>query len=82
MPVKIGIKMRQISSVDQRSENFGVVATLMMKWEDPALAFRPDAAQTRAQVYTRSLSRELNEEGKLWPDFSIYNPAGQPMDPE
>lgn len=77
VPVKIGIKMQQISSVDQRSENFGVVATLMMKWEDPALAFRPDAAQTRVQVYTReSFTRKLNEEGKLWPDFSIYNQQG------
>ncbi len=77
VPVKIGIKMQQISNVNQRSENFGVVATLMMKWEDPGLAFRPDAAQTQAQVYTReSFTRKLNEEGKLWPDFSIYNQQG------
>ncbi|HOD75697.1 MAG TPA: hypothetical protein PKJ17_06695, partial [Syntrophorhabdaceae bacterium] len=77
VPVKIGIKMQQISNVDQRSENFGVVATLMMKWEDPLLAFRPDAAQTRAQVYTReSFTRKLSEEGRMWPDYSIYNQQG------
>jgi hypothetical protein len=77
VPVKIGIKMQQISNVDQRSENFGVVATLMMKWEDPLLAFRPDTVQTRAQVYTReSFTRKLSEEGKIWPDFSIYNQQG------
>lgn len=77
IPVKIGIKMQQISSVDQKSENFGVVATLMMKWEDPALAFRPDAIQDRSLVYTReAFTRKIDEQGNIWPEFSIYNQQG------
>ncbi len=43
----------------------------------PFLAFRPDAAQTRAQVYTRSsFTRKLSEEGRMWLDYSIYNQQG------
>lgn len=77
IPVKIGIKMQQISSVDQRSENFGVVATLVMKWEDPALAFRPDTIQDRSMVYTReAFTRKIDEQGNIWPQFSIYNQQG------
>jgi len=77
IPVKIGIKMQQISNVDQKSENFGVVATLMMEWEDPALAFRPDTIQDRALVYSKEVFiRKINEEGNIWPEFSLYNQQG------
>lgn len=43
MEVAIGIKIDQISFVDQKSENFGVVATIRAEWHDPALGF--DAAE-------------------------------------
>ncbi len=78
VPVKIGIKMQQISDVNQKSENFGIVATLMMRWDDPTLAFRPDkAVQERVKVYTgESFTRKMTEEGNIWPQFSIYNQQG------
>ena len=41
LEVSVGIEINQISFVDQKSENFGVVATIRMDWNDPALAFDP-----------------------------------------
>jgi len=43
LEVAVGIEINQISFVDQKSENFGVVATIRANWHDPALAF--DAAE-------------------------------------
>jgi hypothetical protein len=77
IPVKIGIKMQQISNVDQKAENYGVVATLMMKWEDPALAFRPDKFDEPARVYTGdAFTRKMVEEANLWPQFTLFNQQG------
>jgi len=39
LEVAIEIEIDQISFVDQKSENFGVVATIRLNWHDPALAF-------------------------------------------
>lgn len=37
--VGVGIKIDQITGVDQRSENYGAVVSLQMIWEAPELAF-------------------------------------------
>jgi hypothetical protein len=50
IPVRIGVKLQQITSVDQKAENFGVVATLVMHWRDPGLAFDPETVQDRFQI--------------------------------
>ena len=39
--VKIGMSIDQIVNVDQQSENFTVVGSLQMVWQDSALAFSP-----------------------------------------
>ncbi|MGE5237470.1 MAG: hypothetical protein ACM3ON_01570 [Chloroflexota bacterium] len=75
--VKIGLKMQQITTVDQKAENFGVVATLMMKWHDPALAFNPDKIEQRLKLYPgESFSHEMSSRAIPWPDFTIYNQQG------
>ena len=40
-PLQVGvdIEIDQITFIDQKEENFGVVATIRMQWNDPALAF-------------------------------------------
>lgn len=41
LEVGVGIEISQVTSVDQKAENFSVVATLRMHWTDPLLAFDP-----------------------------------------
>lgn len=41
LQVSVGIEIEQITSVDQKSENYGAVATIRMKWHDPLLVFEP-----------------------------------------
>jgi hypothetical protein len=54
-----------------------VVATLVMTWRDPALAFDPETAQDRFKVYTGdAFSTEMSRRGQLWPQFSVVNQQG------
>ena len=50
-PVEIGLRMDQITGVDQRSKNFGVVASLLLKWQDPLLAFDPQSCKCRMKIF-------------------------------
>ena len=77
LQVKIGVKMQQITSVDQKSENFGVVASLMMEWHNPKLAFNTDECQCRYKIFKGDdFSRFASEKGIMWPDITIFNQQG------
>jgi len=47
LTVHVGVRMHQITNVDQKNENYGVVATLLMQWHDPARAFNPEVVGDR-----------------------------------
>jgi hypothetical protein len=75
--VRIGVKMQQITNVDQKSENFGVVASLMMEWHDPKLAFNTDECLCRYKIFKGDdFNRFASEKGIIWPDFTIFNQQG------
>jgi hypothetical protein len=77
IPVGIGVKLQQITSVDQKAENFGVVGTLVMRWRDPALAFDPETVHDRYQIFEGDrFSEEMSRRGQLWPQYTILNQQG------
>jgi len=77
IPVRIGVKLEQITAVDQKAENFGVVANLVLHWRDPALAFDPETVKDRFQIYTGdAFGAEMSRRGQMWPQFSIVNQQG------
>lgn len=77
IPVRIGIKLQQITGVDQKAENFGVVASIAMNWRDPSLAFDPETVQDRHQIYEGdAFSAEMSQRGQLWPQYTIVNQQG------
>ncbi len=72
--VQVGVKLEQITDVDQVSENFSAVASIKMSWVDPKLAFRPDSCQCAFKVLTLPEFRLLiAKNGTRWPEFSILN---------
>jgi hypothetical protein len=72
IPVLVGFELDQITGVDQKSENYGVVGNIWMRWTDPALAFDPVACDCPFKVY-RSIDEFVKAEGSLWPDFTLFN---------
>jgi hypothetical protein len=74
IPVSIGVKLQQLTSVNQKSENFGVVATIVMHWKDPRLAYNPETMQDRFKVFMGdAFSAEMNHQGQSWPQYTIVN---------
>lgn len=77
IPVGIGFKLQQITGVDQKAENFGVVGTLVMHWRDPALAFDPEVTRVRFKVFTGdAFSAEMSRRGQIWPQYTVVNQQG------
>lgn len=76
IPVKVGVQLDQITSVDQVSENFAAVADIWMEWTDPALAFSPDECGCRVKIY-RSIDDFVEAEGSRWPEFTLFNQQAQ-----
>lgn len=75
--VSVGLKIDQITGVDQREENFSAVADLQMEWQDPRLAFNPDTCQCSFKVFNeKTFSNFIAETGGNWPDFVLTNQQG------
>lgn len=76
--VQIGLKMQQITSVDQISENFGVVASMQMRWQDPKLAFNPDSCNCRFKTFNgNAFVNFANQNEITWPEFTLFNQQGR-----
>ncbi len=77
LDVKIGVKIDQITDIDQKAENFTVVADLEFEWQDPSLAFSPDTCNCAFKTFTEKGFDDFikQTEGK-WPDFSLTNQQG------
>ena len=76
--VNISTILQQITNVDQKAENFGVVATLDMEWFDPRLAFSPDTCDCSFQVYNGTDFADFIVENELvWPEFTLFNQQGR-----
>jgi hypothetical protein len=40
--VKVALQVDQVTDVDQKAENFTIVGSLIMQWNDSRMAFDPD----------------------------------------
>jgi hypothetical protein len=77
IPVRIGVRLEQITDVDQKAENFSVVASLVLHWTSPALAFDPETAPDRFKVFTGdAFGAEMSRLGQLWPQYTLVNQQG------
>lgn len=70
----IGIKLQQIAGIDQKSENYEAVASTLISWNDPALAFRADECQCENKIYTaKDFIALATRESLYWPAFTYLN---------
>ncbi|WP_254429131.1 MULTISPECIES: hypothetical protein [unclassified Ruegeria] len=74
LQVGIGIRIDQITSVDQKAENYGAVVVLRVEWTDPALAFDQQAMGRDIRVFNPpALADHAASIGAVLPAFVIHN---------
>jgi hypothetical protein len=76
--VRTGIFVDQISAVNQKDENFGVVGDLVLEWKDPAFAFSPDSCQCSYKTFDLpQFEKYIVHQGLKWPRFVFFNQQGK-----
>ncbi|WP_170382123.1 hypothetical protein [Ruegeria atlantica] len=74
LQVGIGIRIDQVTSVDQKAENYGAVVVLRAEWTDPALAFDREAVGRDFQVFNPpALADHARGLGAIVPAFVVHN---------
>jgi hypothetical protein len=77
LTVAVGIEVEQITSIDQKAENFGVVATVRMQWEDEKLAGAAVLGdRSFATMPFEDFRRLADEHETLVPNFVFDNQQG------
>ena len=74
MEINVGFELNQVTNVNQRDENYGVVGIFRAEWVDRSLAF--DASDHEATVISyadRQFIGWLELNSVDWPDFRIVN---------
>jgi hypothetical protein len=78
LQVGVGIRIDQITEVNQRGENFGVVGDLFLDWLDPAFAFNPDTCRCAVKVMDPGQFEKFVTAHHLrWPRFIFFNQQGK-----
>jgi hypothetical protein len=73
MDVAVGIEIMQIIGVDQKAENFGAVAVIRMKWNDPALAYEDTTGRGFRLFEPADLIDYANTVSTIIPAFVVQN---------
>jgi hypothetical protein len=81
--VGVGVHIHQIEFVNQKAENFGIVATLRLEWDDPALAFDPVEFGRDFKVFSpEAFTGFVDQHGLFLPGFIIRNQQGRRLSQE
>jgi hypothetical protein len=78
LPVTVGLRVDQITSISQQDENFAVVGQLDLMWIDPKLAFNPASCKCNKKVYGANNFRVMaSDQGIRLPSYIFINQQGK-----
>ena len=79
---RVGIRIEQVTGVEQQQEMFGAVVSLRMEWRDARLAFSPEECDCRIRFFEgeREFLAFARKRGTDWPRFTLSNQQGKRSD--
>lgn len=76
--VEVGLRIHQITSIDQKAENFGIVADLQLEYRDPKLAFSAaECGCTIRLLRADEVVALAKQQGTTWPEIYYFNKQGR-----
>jgi hypothetical protein len=76
--ITVSLKVQQITGIDQKSETFGAVVALVLKWNEPGLAIKPGEKDQPTRMFPVASFIDLLTKRELsWPAYSFYNLQGR-----
>ncbi len=73
LEASVGLKVQQITAINQREENFTVVATLIMKWHEPSLELDSKGDGSPRMYEGSQFINLMADRELLWPAISFFN---------
>lgn len=78
IPIAIGVKLHQLTSINQKAENFTAVVRLTMRYKQPELSFRPDSGEPPFRMYeVPAFLKLVQSKGLYWPEYIVVNQQGR-----
>ena len=78
IPVQIGLVVDEITAIDQQAENFSVVGTLQMQWQQPDLAFEPESGEEVFRIFEgEDFVAYADDHDARVPRFTFFNQQGR-----
>lgn len=76
--MQVGLRVQGVTDIDQQAENFSIVATLQMQWQDLELGFQPESGEKPFRILRGNDFVEfVSEHDTRWPRFLIFNQQGK-----
>jgi len=76
--VLVGLKIHQVTDINQKQENFGLAGSLVLQWQVDELAYTPESGGGEYKTYTVSNFTDLLRKKNInWPTPSFYNLQGR-----
>jgi len=78
IPVQLGLMIDEITAINQQAENFSVVGTLQMQWQQPDLAFEPESGEEAFRIFEgEDFVAYADDHDARVPRFTFFNQQGR-----
>ena len=78
IPVQIGLMVDEITAINQQAEDFSVVGSLQMQWQQPDLAFVPEPGEEAFRIFEgEDFVAYADDHDARVPRFTFFNQQGR-----
>jgi len=73
LKVRVGLSLRQIADVNQKAERYDAVYDLVMRWQDPKLAYRPVSPADSVRIFAHEDFLKYAKQNNIMPPTFVVS---------